>query len=167
MREILLPQRLKYADGGGIAEVEAPRLRADGNADAAVVVGSQKFLRQALRFLSEEQIRPVRVIGLVVAAGSLGREQAHTGRLVLCEELLQILIHAHVDQMPVIKPGTLHGLVRNIEAQRLYQMQDAARRGAGTRDIPGVGRNFRFYQYNMQHTKKLPVRRFAAGKHIL
>ena len=29
------------------------------------------------------------------------------------------LIHAHIDQMPVIKPGTLHGIVRNIEAQRL------------------------------------------------
>ena len=72
MREILLPQRLKYADGGGIAEVEAPCLRTDGDADAAVVMRSQKLLRQALRFLSEEQIRPVRVIGLVVAAGSLG-----------------------------------------------------------------------------------------------
>ena len=60
MREILLPQRLKYADGGGIAEVETPRLRADRDADAAVVMCSQKFLRQALRFLSEEQIRPVR-----------------------------------------------------------------------------------------------------------
>ena len=153
MGKILLPQRLKYADGGGIAEVETPRLRADGDTDAAVIMRGQKFLRQALRFLSEEQIRAVGVIGLVVAAGGLGREQAHAGRLVLREEIRQILIHAHVDQMPVIESGTLHGLVRNVKAQRLYQMQDAARRSAGARDISGVGRNFRFYQYNMQHTK--------------
>ena len=136
---MLLPQRFKHADGSGIAEIEAPRLRADGDADTAVIVRGEKILRQTSGLLAEEQIGPVGVIGLVVAAGRLGGKQAQAGRMILCKEIVQILIHPNVYQVPVVEPRALDRLVGNVKAQGLHEMQDAAGRGAGARDISGVG----------------------------
>ncbi len=89
--ELLLPQRFKHADGSGIAEIEAPRLRADGDADTAVIVrGEKKSSGRPLVSFAEEQIGPVGVIGLVVAAGRLGGKTG-AGRMdVLCKEIVQI-----------------------------------------------------------------------------
>ena len=44
-------------------------------------------------------------------------------------------------------------LVGNVKTQGLHEMQDAAGRGAGARNISGVGRDLGFNQYNMQHVK--------------
>ena len=73
--------------------------------------------------------------------------------MILCKEIVQILIHPNVYQVPVVEPRALDRLVGNVKAQGLHEMQDAAGRGAGARDISGVGRDLGFNQYNMQHVK--------------
>ena len=107
MGEALLPQRLKYADGRRISEIQASGLRADRDADATVVVRGKKLLRQALRFLSEEQICTVWIIRLVVAFWRFRREQAHTPDVVLRKEVVQIFIVLHIDEVPVVEPRAL------------------------------------------------------------
>ena len=79
-----------------------------------------------------------------------GHRRMQAGWFFAEEEIIQILIHAHIDQMPVIKPRALHGL--QIKTQRLHQMQSTASGGRGPRNLQTVA-EFRLYQYNMQHTK--------------
>ena len=73
--------------------------------------------------------------------------------MILCKEIVQILIHPNVYQVPVVEPRALDRLVGNVKTQGLHEMQDAAGRGAGARNISGVGRDLGFNQYNMQHVK--------------
>ena len=75
----------------------------------------EKILRQTSGLLAEEQIGPVGVIGLVVAAGRLGGKQAQAGWMILCKEVVQILIHPNVYQVPVVEPRALDRLVGNVK----------------------------------------------------
>ena len=53
--------------------------------------------------------------------------------------------------MPVIQARTLHPLIVNRKAERLDQVQHAARRRAGAGDVARVLRDLRLNQNNMQH----------------
>ena len=141
MREGLLPQRLEDADGDAVAEVEAPCLGADGDADAFVIMRGEQVFGQALRLLAEHQIAAVRIVCLVILPRRLCRKEAEAVDVVFREKVVEVFIDAHIDQIPVVQPRTLDRLVRNIKAERLDQMQDAAGGGAGAGDVARVGRD--------------------------
>jgi hypothetical protein len=69
---------------------------------------------------------------------------------VRLQDLVEILMHVHVDQMPIIETGTLQMLVIDGKAQGLHQMQLNARVGTGAGDIARVAGNLRLYQNDMQ-----------------
>ena len=66
-------------------------------------------------------------------------------------EVLEIVVYAHIDQMPVIQPGAAHGPLGDIEAQRPDEMQHGAGCGAGAGNIAGVLRDLRRNKDNVQH----------------
>ena len=53
--------------------------------------------------------------------------------------------------MPVVEPGALHGLVRNVEAERLDEVQPRTGRGAGARDVAAILRDLRLNEHDIQH----------------
>ena len=106
--------------------------------------------------LSEEQIRAVGVVGLIVASGRFRRKQAHTPDVVLRKEVVQIFIVPHIDEVPVVEPRALDRLIGNVKAERADQVQHASRRRAGSCDVAGIGRNLRLDQNHMQHKTTLP-----------
>ena len=112
--------------------------------------GEQVF-GQALRLLAEHQIAAVRIVCLVILPRRLCRKEAEAADVVFREKVVEVFIDAHIDQIPVVQPRTLDRLVRNIKAERLDQMQDAAGGGAGAGDVARVGRDLRLVQYDMQH----------------
>ena len=58
--------------------------------------------------------------------------------------------------MPVIQPSALEILVFQAIAQRLNQMQLAARRRTGSGNIAGILRNLRLNQDDMKHVSFIP-----------
>ena len=146
-----MPQRFKHADGNGIAEIQAARLLPDGDADAVIIMGLEERLRQALRLPAEEQVAPVVIGDIAVGARRLCREQPLLDNVVFRIEVLEIVVYAHIDQMPVIQPGAAHGPLGDIEAQRPDEMQHGAGCGAGAGNIAGVLRDLRRNKDNVQH----------------
>lgn len=151
MGKIKLPQRLKDAHGDGIAEIQAPRLLPHGDADAAFVVCVQKFLGQTLRFTAEKEEAAVVVVRLGIAARRFGGKQPHLLDVIHGKKFRKVFINPHIDQMPVVQSRALDGAVRDVEAQRLDQMQHRAGRGTGTGDIAGVLRDLRRDENDVQH----------------
>ena len=151
MGELHLPQRLEDGHGHGIAEVQAPSLRPDGNAQAALRVLGEKCFRQTLGLLTEDQVAVGGKPRRGIRAGRLGGEEPEVLRAGTGEEILPAFIDLHVHQMPVVESRTLDSLVRNIKPQGLDEMEHAAGGGTGTGDIPSVGRNLRFHEHNVQH----------------
>jgi len=52
-------------------------------------------------------------------------------------------MHAHLDELVVIEAGPPQRTLADIEAERLDQMQAAARIGGQPDHIAGIGRDFR------------------------
>jgi len=151
--EALLLQGLIGEDGDGVREVQAARFGAHGQADAAVGVRKAERLGQPRRLLAEEEPAVTRQVGLTVILRGLGGGEPEVllRFRVLREERGQIFIVAHGDEVPVIQPRALDGAVGNIEAERADEVEVAAGCGTGARDIPAILRNFRFYEYDMDH----------------
>ena len=78
------------------------------------------------------------VIG-VAFAGTCGVEKCIEGR-----------VHDDVEQVPVVEAGPLELAIVDAKAERLNQMQRAARCRAEARDVAGVRRYLRFDERDVQ-----------------
>lgn len=61
------------------------------------------------------------------------------------------LVIGNFHEMPVIQPGALEILVRDLKPQRADKMQAAARGCAGAHDVARVLRDLRLYQNDVEH----------------
>ena len=108
---------------------------------------------KALGLFSEHQGDVLgREVCLRVAVLRLGAQQPEIVVSVFLEILVDVLIDQHLHQMPVVQPGPLHGLVRNVKPQGLDQMESGPRAGAGAGDGPGVVGYLRFKENNVDHS---------------
>ena len=150
--KILLAQSLKDCHSHTVAEVQTSGLFPHGDTHTILIMLRKESLRQALGFLPEKQVAILAIVCLGIASGSLGAEQAHLLHGIPLKKILQRRVYPNIHQIPIIQPRTLHGGGRNIKAQRLDQMQYRPGGGTGTGNIPGVLRDLRLHQYNVQHS---------------
>ena len=83
------------------------------------------------------------------------------------EQVLQIFVIKDVHQVPVIQSGPPDRLLRNVESQRADQVQLTAGGRTSAGDIAAVLRDFRLYQYDMEHKTAAPSLRSINTKDIV
>ncbi len=66
-------------------------------------------------------------------------------------EGLEICIDMHIGPFVIVKAGASQRAIRNIESQRLDQMQSATGICTQTDNIAGVGRNLRLKEHYVKH----------------
>ena len=59
------------------------------------------------------------------------------------QKILKVGIHGNIQLIPVVQSGTLYGLLIQLKAQRLDQVQTGVGGHTGTADISGIHRHFR------------------------
>ena len=80
-----------------------------------------------------------------------GRSEPQVLVAVFFEVLAEVFVYAYVDKVPVVKAAALDGLIGNIKAERLYQVESRAGRRAGSRDCARVMRYLRLKKNYIQH----------------
>ena len=85
------------------------------------------------------------------AALALGGKGKQALRLFVVDKGLLAAVADNFSVLVVVKPCAAHLLVFHVKAQRLYQMQTAARVGAEANDVARVGRNFRVDKNDVEH----------------
>ena len=109
-------------------------------------------LGQSGGLLAEEEQAPVPNGWIGIASGALGGGQPDVFRLLGAEELIQVVPHVKVHQVPVVQPRPLHRFFTDVKAQRLDQMEPCPRGGAGPGDVAGILRDLRLYQDDIEQT---------------
>jgi hypothetical protein len=71
-------------------------------------------------------------------------------------EVLEVDVPANVDEVPVVDPGPAHAVFVDAKAERPDEVQRGRRRGAKTRDVPGVGGNFGLHEDDVKGHGKRP-----------
>ena len=110
LREVPLAQYLVYAHGDAVGQVQAAAGVPHGHPDAVLLIGCQQRFRQTGIFPPEHEVCPVRVGDVGVALGRFGRKVVERP-VVLREEVIQTVVIADVQIVPVIQPGVLEFLV--------------------------------------------------------
>ena len=154
-----LPPGFKNRNGYGVGEIETALARAHGQAQAlGRREGGEQIRRQAACFRAENKT-VARRKGVVVrqALAARGQGKAPRGiRLAGSEKSAPIRMPAHVGPLVVIQPGAAQQAVVHGKAQRLNEVQRAARIGRQADDVAGVGRNFGFNQNDVKHGANCP-----------
>ena len=122
LRKIPLAQHLVHAHGHAVGQVQAAAGVPHGHADAVFLIGGQQGFRQAGVLPPEHEVSPVRVGHIGVAQGCLGGEVV-VWAVVLCKKVIQPVIVADVQIMPVVQPGVLEFFVVDGKAQDVYKRQ--------------------------------------------
>ncbi len=91
--------------------------------------------------------------GIGVRASGLHDEWPSTGQRR--ETLVDVDMRAHVSHCVVIETGAAHRLETDVEADRLHQVQGAARVGAQADDVARVGRDLRLDEHDVEHERLL------------
>lgn len=149
---VLLPPCFKHGNGNGIRQIHAAVVRQHGKANFLVFGQSiQNLGGQAARFRSEHKHIARLESRLVGARRSFGgeRENAPAGQSL--HTFFPIFMHRQPCEFMIIQTRALHLAAVQRKAQRLHQMQAAARVGAQTDNVARVGRNFWLIQNNGKH----------------
>ena len=75
--------------------------------------------------------------------------------MIFFKKFGKTVVIGNIQQMPVIKSGPLELAVVNGKAHGTHQMKPGAGSGAGSGDIAGILRNFRFDEYNIEGWQKI------------
>ena len=151
LREPLLPQGLIGEDRHRVGQVQAPGVRPHGDAYAPVVPPLSQLLGQSGGLLAEHEPAALPEPGLGVVPWGLGGRQPQVRAGVDGKEVVQAVVDAQVHHAPVVQPRPADGLLADVEAQRLHQMEAAAGGGAGAGNVAGILRDLRLNQHNIQH----------------
>ena len=103
----------------------------------------------------------------MIGVRCLGRRVEVPSVRVLFKKILQIFVHADIEQVPVVQTGALHAPVVELKAERFDQMQHTARRRTGARDVAGVLRDLRLDQNDIDHLLFSPENGGYAVKNFL
>ena len=66
------------------------------------------------------------------------------------EEVREVHVLAHVDEVPVVDPGPPHALLVDPEAERPDEVEHGPRRGAQAGDVPRVRRDLRLHEDDVE-----------------
>jgi hypothetical protein len=108
-------------------------------------------LRQACSLLAKEKPAAIPELGVGVVLGCLGSGEPQVWSRIAGEKIIQAGIDRQIHHGPVIQAGAFDRFLTDVEAQRLNEVQPAARGGAGPGDISAVLGDLRFYQYDVYH----------------
>ena len=119
------------------------------------------FRRGAAALAAEDQAVAFLELRVPEAIGRLSGEEPETFRTPgRSQEGLPVGVMTDVEFVPVVHAGTAELGVVDLEAQRMHQVQDAARHGAHAPDVAGVRRDLRAEQDEME--RRLHFRRLIA-----
>ena len=115
------------------------------------MLDEQRF-RQTAGLFAEHQVVAVAVFHLMIGVRRLCCRIEVAAVRIFLKKFIQIFIHTHIEQMPVVQTGTLHALIVDSKAERLDQMQHTTCRRTGAGNVAGVLRDLRLDQNNVEHT---------------
>ena len=165
LRKIPLAQHLVHTHSDAVGQVQAAAGVPHGHPDAVLLIGCQQRFRQPGVLPAKHEVGPVRVGDVGVALGRFGRKVVERPG-VPGEEVVQTIIIADVQIVPVVQPGVLELPVVDGKAHRPHQMEAAGRAGAGAGHVAGVLRDARLHQHDVQGRFFAHIRRLtlpAAG----
>ena len=130
--------------------MERTAFGAHRDAQRAVGMRVEQRLRQAGRFLAEHDRVAVREVGVrIVRAARVESSQRRRGG-ERCEERVERRVHDDAERVPVVETRAFELAVVDAKAERLDEVQRAARRGAEACDVAGVRRDLGFDQNDVQ-----------------
>jgi hypothetical protein len=149
-----LAKRLVKGDPDRVGEIERSHASDRRDADDAVLKTREKLLGQAHALLAENEGITRRVGGVEVAllCGSAEEVGAAVGRrsLPCVQEMFEVQVPAHIDEVPVIDPRSPDTVLIDSEAQGAYQVHRRTDGGAEAPHIPGVRWNLGFDQDDVE-----------------
>lgn len=138
-------------------KVEASNfLPVDGKGDKTSRIAFEKPPWKAGDLASEDQVVTPPVAGIGVALGGELREKVEPFLGNAVEEILDIGMEPDVGELPVIEAGSFNILVAEGKSQFPYQVQRNTERRRHPGDIPGVGWNSWFHQYDFEQGFPFP-----------
>ena len=149
-RDVQLPQSLVQHHAHRVRQVEAPHVARHRDPVALLRVLLQDPRRQPVGLVPEDQhaVRLERRVPVV-----LGRVRREVQAAVAADRVPErepVLVHPEIGLVPVVEAGALHVLLVQREAERADQVQRRVGGGAEARDVPGVGRDARFDEGDVQ-----------------
>jgi hypothetical protein len=126
-------------------------------------MGFQKVFGKTLGLFSEEEVTSVGVACFRIGPGGFGRQAPHLADIVFGEEIIQIIVVAHIYHVPVIQTSPSNGFFRDVETERTDQVQGAAGGCAGPGNVAAVLRNLGLYQNDI-YQKTTSFMRFSSQK---
>jgi len=134
-----LPESLIEDDACSHGQVKAADVRVlhrDG--DAAILIILQNFLRQSLRFLTENEKISTPEMYRSIGPLHFFRYEIEFVFVVALQELIDILPIDDIDVRPVIEPGPLKITVIGTEPERFDEMENGIGSAAESCDAAGI-----------------------------
>jgi hypothetical protein len=156
LEEVGLAPGFVDGDRRGVREIERPTTGSDWDPQA---FGHGRMIEcrsgEPDGLTAEEQgvavgIGDIRVAGL----GVLG-EGEQTNRIDRIDERFEIVVNVNVGVLPVVEAGPPEPGIIEIEPERSYQMQTIPGIDAQPHEIPGIGRDLRLMENDVEHRSAL------------
>ena len=149
LRKVPLAQHFIHAHGHAVGKVQAAAGVAHGHSDAVLLIGGKQGFGQAGILASEHEVCTVRVAHIGVALRCLGGKIV-IGAAVFGKELVQTVVIADVEVVPVIQTCMIELFIIDGKAHGAYQIQPTGSAGTGAGHIAGVLRDARLHQNDVQ-----------------
>ena len=147
-----LPPRLINHQRGGIREVQASAVRLHGYSQNMFGWESvEKSRRQASCFRAKNESVSLLKADLCVCGMAFGADGKHALWLYRLFKSVPVVMYVDILIFPVIETGPLQSFVIQLKTQRFYQMKPETGVGAETDNIAGIGGDFGFVKYYIQH----------------
>src|SRR5262249_192411 len=131
-------------------EIQAPCLRAHGDAEAVVRMGVEQGFWQTAGFRAEDKAALCRKLHLPGSSSGLGGEEELRAGNLRCK-LLPGVPKAEVDFGPVVEPRTLQITILQAEAERLDEMEPRSRGEAKPAYRACIVRNLGLVEDDVKH----------------
>jgi len=156
LAEVGLAPCFVYGDRRSIREVERSTTGSDRNPEA---FGHSRMLEHRIgetdRFTSEEQSVAIGVGNLCVEGLGVLGEGEQTNRIDRVDERFEPVVNVNMGVLPIVEAGPPEPGVIEIESERSYQMQTIPGIDAQSHEIPGIGRDLRLVENDVEHRSVL------------
>lgn len=148
----VLPPRLVDDEGHGVGEVEAAVALAHGDGELALAGEPLEHLaRKPPRLGAEDEGIARGEGGFAVGAGAARLDAEEPCAAEYLEAGGKVCVHLQLRELLVVEAGAAHCLARELEAERLHDVERRAAVGAQADDVAGIGRDLRLEEHDVEH----------------